>query len=723
MYKKIAGAGVIILLLIAGIGAVMYFGTGVSYSGELKTFESYSQLEDFVSKGIEQAGGGRIYWSEFRGTYENFVQNDAARASMAGQDFSKTNVQVEGVDEADVVKTDGIYIYKVVNSQRMYYGEDKQENESNCVVIIKADNGTMDIVSRINVSSAISGIFIKGDRLGVICSGWEYIATLEEGKYTGPKTTLHIYNISDREKPEEVYSYAVSASYSTSRMVGDWIYMICTQSIYWIDENGTVPLPVVEENGEEREIPADEIQYIDAPQPSYSYTLISSINISGGESSEKAFILGDSSTLYASHSSIYIAVADRWSIWARGGSPPDQETEIYKFVIDGKNISYYAAGNVTGYVLNQFSMDENGEYFRVVTTKEGEWLAGNFSETQNNVYVLDKNMSIVGKIEGLAKGERIYSARFMGDKLYLVTYRQVDPLFVIDLSEPSMPEELGNLKITGASQYLHPYDENHIIGVGFEATEEGARTGVKVTLFNVSNFTSPEELSEYVIKGAWSESSWDHHAFLFSREKNIMVIPVEVWNEGGGYFSGAYVFNITLKDGIVYEGRINHEPTNMENETRYYFYENSGESYEDYVSISPGSYIDITLNCSTGKEWVIDELYDSSILKLESHTSHEAAGMKTYHYIFRAAGEGHTYIEMDLMGMSGSSIKKYGEFRLDISSYKPYWILYNYRITRSMYIDSILYTVSNSMIKSCNMQHLEEVDMLDFGVAQQPVHS
>ena len=727
-YQKVAGAGIILLVLAAGLGAVMYLGGSDSYSGTLRTFESYGELESFVSRGVGQAGGNRIYWSEFSRSYGNFptnvvVENLGAK-SEGSQDFSGTNVQVEGVDEADTVKTDGLYIYKVVNYRGggWYYRGESGNGEDNFVAIISADNGTMDVVSSINISYNIAGIFINGDRLGIICNVWGNMTFVKDGEkneYAGPETALYVYNISDRAEPVEAYNYTVSGSYSSSRMIGDWVYLVSNQYVYWVDENGTVPLPVVAENGEGHCIPADEIQYMDVPQPSYSYTIISAVNMTDGESDEKAFMLGESSTMYVSHSGIYLTTTNRWNIWISGGNIPGQKTSIYKFGIDGGSITHIATGDVTGFVLSQFSMDEHNGYFRIATTKEREWWRGNGSESSNNVYVLDSGMNIVGKLEGMAKGERIYSARFMGDKLYLVTFKQVDPLFVIDLSEPSSPKEVGNLKVTGASQYLHPYDEGHVIGVGFEATEGGARTGLKVSLFNVSNFTNPEEMSKYVINGSWSESSWDHHAFLFSKSRNLLVIPVETWSGSyGEEFSGAYVFNITLENGIAYSARIGHGPTGQKNETQYYYYGNAGEIYRKYISIAPGSYIDISLNCSADKEWVMDGWYDKYVIKLEDSSLSVNGGNRTYHYLFRTVGEGNTYIEMDLMGISGGQIKKYGEFRLEISSYEPYWLYQNYRITRSLYIGGVLYTLSNMMVKSNGIEDMGEIDVLDFGTDQ-----
>jgi uncharacterized secreted protein with C-terminal beta-propeller domain len=235
-------------------------------------------------------------------------------------------------------------------------------------------------------------------------------------------------------------------------------------------------------------------------------------------------------------------------------------------------------------VLNQFSMDEYEDYFRVATTTHGE-------TPLNNVYVLNMALNITGSLENLAAGETIYSARFMGDRGYLVTFRQVDPLFVIDLSDPNNPRELGYLKVTGYSDYLHPYDENHLIGIGKETTEEGEFAwyqGVKISLFDVSDVNNPVEISKYEIgdRGTDSPVLWDHKAFLFDRSRNLMVIPVLVaevdeskYPEGVSpdaygepVWQGAYVFHVSLDAGISLQGRITHIEDVAEPEKEYYYY-------------------------------------------------------------------------------------------------------------------------------------------------------
>jgi len=203
----------------------------------------------------------------------------------------------------------------------------------------------------------------------------------------------------------------------------------------------------------------------------------------------------------------------------------------------------------------------------------------------NHVYVLDSDLKIVGKLEDLASGERIYSVRFLGDKAYMVTFRQIDPLFVIDLSNPEDPKVLGYLKIPGVSDYLHPYDENHVIGLGRDATEEGRITGMKLSLFDVSDFANPKEVSKYIIgdRGTSSDALYDHKAFLFSKDKSLLVIPVSEytttpvtgkpeWEWQGKYWQGAYVFNVNLADGITLKGKITHVNDTSKETPNYYDY-------------------------------------------------------------------------------------------------------------------------------------------------------
>jgi uncharacterized secreted protein with C-terminal beta-propeller domain len=248
-----------------------------------------------------------------------------------------------------------------------------------------------------------------------------------------------------------------------------------------------------------------------------------------------------------------------------------RKSVIHKIRIDQGSIEYETRGEVPGYMLNQFSLDENEGNLRVATTTQ-LWLRSRGSQQFNNVYVLDDDLDVIGRLEGLAEDESIYSTRFIGDRLYMVTFKRIDPLFVIDLSDPTEPEVLGELKIPGFSDYLHPYDEDHIIGIGKET--EGNQwggvsvAGVKLSLFDVSDVGNPKQLDKFEIgeRGTESEALRDHKAFLFDKEKNLLVIPIQERDNkfyDGRYYryrvwQGAYVFGLTPEDGFDLKGTITH---------------------------------------------------------------------------------------------------------------------------------------------------------------------
>ena len=283
--------------------------------------------------------------------------------------------------------------------------------------------------------------------------------------------------------------------------------------------------------------------------------------------------------------------------------------------MDGRNIEYKTAGEVPGHVLNQFSMDEHDGYFRIATTT-GSWRI----ETANHLYVLDSGLEVVGKVEDLAAGERIYSTRFMGDKGYMVTFRQVDPLFVIDLSSPTNPQVLGYLKVPGVSDYLHPYDDTHIIGIGRDATEEGRMLGMKLALFDVSDFSNPVEVSKYIIgeSGTSSEALYDHKAFLFDRDRGLLVIPVSLSEERYiQSWEGAYVFGIYTTSGFTLKGRVTHQnETNMtETEYGYKYWEN----YDYNARVRRSLYMDDVLYTVSNRMIKMNDLndIDNEINKVE----------------------------------------------------------------------------------------------------------
>jgi uncharacterized secreted protein with C-terminal beta-propeller domain len=413
--------------------------------------------------------------------------------------------------------------------------------------------------------------------------------------YISPKTLIKVYDVSDRENPRLQREISADGQYVSSRMVGNYTYVVINEPAY--EQDDELNLPKIYFGGNETEIPATAIYYSDVSDYYYMYTTIIAINTQNDdqEPTYETILLGASSNLYVSPDNIYLT----FPVWGEGVGDSER-TSIHRIQIAGAEIKPVASGEVPGMVLNQFSMDEYEGYFRVATTThEGT--------SRNNVYTLNMALNITGSLENLAPGETIYSARFMGQRGYLVTFKQVDPLFVIDLSDPRHPEELGYLKVTGYSDYLHPYDENHLIGIGKETTDAGEFAwyqGVKISLFDVSDVGNPREISKYEIgdRGTDSPVLWDHKAFLFDKSRNLLVIPVLVaevdvsdypegvpsWAHGEPVWQGAYAFNVSVDQGIQLKGRITHIESPAELEEGYYY------SYSPF-SIERSLYIDDVL--------------------------------------------------------------------------------------------------------------------------------
>ena len=217
--------------------------------------------------------------------------------------------------------------------------------------------------------------------------------------------------------------------------------------------------------------------------------------------------------MYVSLDNIYVT----YPTWSESGD----YTSIYRVSVNKDALAFETKGSVPGYILNQYSMDEYNGNFRLATTSQKQ-------QSSSNVYVLNMNLTVVGKLENLAVTETIYSARFMGNKAYLVTFRQTDPFFVLDLSNPADPKVAGELKIPGYSSYLHMYDENHVIGLGME------NNTVKLSLFDVTNVNNPTEIAKYIVQGDYTSSDalYEPKAFLFDKAKELLVIPVSITQYG-----------------------------------------------------------------------------------------------------------------------------------------------------------------------------------------------
>ena len=562
-------ATAVILLAVVGL----FMDTpGRPYPGgsQISRFSSYHELEGFIETNtqnmIKRDSGFWALLGEGEGEGESVP-------APADSDYSATNIQVAGVDEADIVKTDGEYIYLV---------------SGNRTIIVKAyPPEQAQVLSEIEMEGRVIGIFINGDRLVVFGEETPYylhddmpvVREYEVMPYISPRVLIEVYDISDRENPRLQRELSADGQYVSSRMIGDYAYMVINEPVY--EEDDGVNLPTIYSEGTEKEIPATDIYYSGVADYYYMYTTIIAINTQDDdqEPTYETILLGASSNLYVSTNNIYLT----FPVWGRDVGD-SQKTSIHRIHIEGSVMNYTASGEVPGMVLNQFSMDEYAGYFRVATTTRDE-------TSRNNVYVLNMSLNITGYLEDLAPGETIYSARFMGERGYLVTFKQIDPLFVIDLSDPYNPEKLGELKITGYSDYLHPYDENHIIGIGKETTDAGEfawHQGVKISLFDVTDVSNPQEISKLEIgdRGTESPVLQDHKAFLFDRARNLLVMPilearvdvseypegVPSWAYGEPVWQGAYVFNVSLDQGIQIKGRITHTENLGDTEKDYYYF-------------------------------------------------------------------------------------------------------------------------------------------------------
>ncbi len=530
--------------------------------------------------------------------------------------YSKTNIQVAGVDEADIVKTDGKYIYLA--------------SGSNVYVIRAYPPEKLSVLHTISLNDEyVKGLFISNNTLVVICEKrWKTISpkpyritttttvtvpvvevtdTTTVTKtltytmtrtmmvmpplpyYRTTNTTIHVFIINDDVK--EVWNITLSGSYVTSRVIGSILYLISQMPLYRVGD--TVSLPVISDV----KVSPNHIAVFKLPDIGYTYTIIFALNVSNLKSKAHIFLLGSSSNVYVSLNNIYILsrkylspymlttevitekligmlpdelkvkvtnlvefikgnktlpqneilkIINELILWFNKLPNEDrlkllkeieksikevketyrEVTTIYRFSIKGLDIAAEAVGLVPGIVLDQFSMDEYGGYFRIATTVTKVTVNPNGYVTMsrsNNVYVLDMNLSIVGKLEDLAIGERVYAARYLGSMMYLVTYRRIDPLFGIDLSDPKNPKVLGYLKIPGYSEYLHPISDKYLIGIGV-ADEERE---VKVSLFDVSDPKNIKEVSKVVIKETfWSPLFTDHKAFLINPIKKYIAFPI-----------------------------------------------------------------------------------------------------------------------------------------------------------------------------------------------------
>ena len=452
-----------------------------------------------------------------------------------GKDYSTTNLQMEGVDESDIAKIDGSYIYTV---------EDKY------IVITDIRDGKLEEVTRFlpkdcGAADRVMEIYVDGDQLILVVQGYE--TSLDESskagsdkensdkessdeeiavsdasedsafcyKMNGKSTTqIQVYSIVDRRNPEFEGRLIQDGYYNTSRKIGDVVYLftqyhMTSDVVGYVEKEYTSVIPKV--NGEK--VAAGEI-YL--PESSgESGILVSSLDVNKPDKvlDSKLVISGYAQT-YISKDALYLYEEDYDGAMI---------TNIAKFALDEGRISGVAAAAVSGYVRDTFAINASDGYLRVLTTDYST------EDEVNALYILDENMKLTGQLTGIAPGEEIYAARFMGNTGYFVTYRNTDPLFTVDLSDPAKPEIIGELKVTGFSEYLHFWDDTHLLGIGYESDENtGNIENIKLSMFNIENPGEVTEEAKLVLKDVdYSEALYDYKSVIISKDKNLIGLVCE----------------------------------------------------------------------------------------------------------------------------------------------------------------------------------------------------
>ncbi len=537
------------------------------------------------------------------------AQNKSAVANDGS--YSTTNVQVEGVDEGDTVKTDGTYIYLI---------------KDQTVRIVKATPASgmqeLAMIDLAETGMSPTDLYIENNVLTVIGPHYAYSIqqpmpmekrmmapdTMIYPGYSKAQTDVRLYDVTDHTNPKLKRKITFDGSSVSTRKIEDRLYLILQQPMMWaypmpLTRDAASVLPMFQDSAKgTAEMPVTDCAKVAIlPHPiAPQYITVATVPLTGSTKEVKReVVVGNAQTIYASLDNLYVATTEWKYHWDPVAPKSSENTHLYRFAFTDDGVDFAAKGSVPGHLLNQFSMDEHGQTFRVAVTEGQTWDEKNFSK--NALYVLNRDMKITGTLTDLAPGEQIYSVRFMGNRAYIVTFKTVDPLFVIDTTDPRNPKVLGALKIPGYSNYLHPYDEKHIIGFGKDVDESidkdkvhtpgaiyyTAVQGMKIALFDVTDPANPKEKSKVIIgdRGTDSPLLYDHKALYFDKERNLFSFPITVYEKdknqsssvGSDYtaspvFQGAYVYSLSLTDGFKYKGNITHYDSDTFTKAGQYWY-------------------------------------------------------------------------------------------------------------------------------------------------------
>ncbi len=556
------------------------------FASSLVQFDQCDELRDYyVEAALEQVGpyglgGGNIYYGfedvalESAATEGPVAVTDGAsrQQGVPGVDYSTTNVQEAGVDEPDSVKTDGNFIYSLLQGQLQ-------------VIDVQGDS-PVEVANLTFDDMSAYGMLMAGDRLLVSGSSWG------DGRYYSEVYRMVVVDISDPTDPSVIQTMEVDGTGVSSRLIGDTVHIVLRSrpvGFDWVQPEGSGLRSEGEAEDKNREIIKDSTwenwlpYYILKDQrtgqsekgtllncsdvyapPSYSglATLsVLSMDLADGDlgALKATGVVAEGEVVYASLDSLYVAT-QRWMNFDRIVAGDDQldsnfTTQIHQFAFEGDHTNYMASGEVTGFINGQWGMSEFEGDLRVVSTNSfGGWWDG---DSVSQVTVLRPSggeLKEIGQVGGLGKTEQVRSVRFMGDIGYVVTFRQTDPLYVIDLSDPTDPVVAGELKILGYSAYLHPVGDGLLLGIGQDATDQGRTIGTQVSLFDVSDSSDPHKLDGITFDNAYSQAEWDHRAFLYWDATGLMLAPFSAWSHDDGKSSETFdtgVLAVAVTDDSV----------------------------------------------------------------------------------------------------------------------------------------------------------------------------
>ncbi len=586
---------------------LVYYGeVSLIDRGSIKRFASEEEFNLYIAKAGELKDSYNLSPELFRDTQiieftDDVLIEEAESLSLdydiaesvkdtSPERYSETNVQVEGIDEPDIVKTDGENIYTSFNHIFFRGNYPREVSETKIASVLPPEE--MEIISEIE----------KG---GSLLLGGDTLAIFQDKKITG-------YSVRDIENPEELWEINLDekTNLADARLMGENIYMVFYTGVY---RNQPCETEIFSLNDEVLSVSCTEIYYPGVVVPVDTTYTVASVNIKSGEKRDKVSFIGsrDNSVIYMSPENLYLSYFQQaqmidfmtgfyreegllsretierleklteYDISLRAkevemeviledyfASLSDDELMKLESEITNKIGDYYeknrremestgivkiglkdmnvkAAGNVPGNLVNQFAMDEYKGNLRVATTigerfRPSIRMTGRRIESTNDVYILDESLKKKSSVKDLGVDERIYAVRFMKDRGYVVTFREIDPFYVLDLSNPNYPKMKGELKIPGYSSYLHLINEDRVLGIGMEDWN------VKASLFDVSDPKNPQEIDNYILSERWSEAVSNHHAFLIDRENKMFFLPAG----GGGYIFSYKNDEINLERAI-----------------------------------------------------------------------------------------------------------------------------------------------------------------------------